>query len=156
MLSTLATVGEYIGLGFIVILAILGLYFQARNWFKKSKSDEEGSKYADFMSTITALRDKISVMQSEMQDLQAKVQHLEENNEQLLMDVGKYNEKANHYLALFMTRCPYEELKSGKGYCDYFHPLDKKRIREEIVSKIALESDSIEDMVYSDDCKENK
>jgi hypothetical protein len=147
MIDTLAKIGEYIAVAFVVILALVGLYFQARNWFKKSKNDEEGSKFADLMGTIAALRDKIDLMQCGMDELESKVKHLEETNEQLQQDVGKYNEKANHYLALFMTRCPYEELKSGKGYCDYFHPLDKKRIREEIISKITLESDSIEDMV---------
>lgn len=147
MIDTLAKIGEYIAVAFVVILALVGLYFQARNWFKKSKNDEEGSKFADLMGTIAALRDKIDLMQCGMDELESKVRHLEETNEQLQQDVGKYNEKANHYLALFMTRCPYEELKSGKGYCDYFHPLDKKRIREEIISKITLESDSIEDIV---------
>lgn len=147
MLSLITSIGEYIAIGFIVILAFYGIFMQVRTWYRKSKNDEDSSKYAEFMTTISALKDKLNLMQSDMEALEKKVKHLEEANRTLLEDVGKYNDKANHYLALFMTRCPYEELKSGKGYCDYFHPLDKKRIREGIMSRIAMEADAIEEQV---------
>jgi hypothetical protein len=156
MVATLTNIGEYIAIGFVLILAFYGIFMQVRIWYRKSKTDEDSSKYAEFMTTISALKDKINLMQSDMEALDKKVKHLEDANKSLLEDVGKYNDKANHYLALFMTRCPYEELKAGKGYCDYFHPLDKKRIREGIMSRIALEADDVEELEDSFVAKDAK
>jgi len=51
-------------------------------------------------------------------------------------------DRANRYLTLLVSRCPYESLSNGQGYCDYWHPFDQSRIRDEILTRIQREIDN--------------
>lgn len=147
MFSSLGSVAEYIAIFFLVALAGVGIWYQAKAFFGKERREKSGAQYQEFTTTVTLLQNKVNIQQEEINELKGKIKVLEDRNSSLLTDIALYSEKANHYLALFCTRCPYESLKEGKGYCDYFHPIDKKHIREHILSKVYMEEpeDDIEE-----------
>lgn len=135
---------QYIGIVFLAVLAVVGSCYQARQFFSKERREAKLGSYSEFNSTIQLLKDKVDVQQSQIEELTAKVKTLEERNTCLVNEISLHNERANHYLALFATRCPYEEIREGKGVCEFFHPIDKEHIREKILARLAEETEDID------------
>lgn len=139
MTEFLKNLGDYALPAFIIMLALIGIYTQVRSFLNKDKRDEKSSKYHEFLTTIDLLQKKLDLQEEAIFDLSEKVKTLEMKNAHLLDEINVYNDRANHYLYLFATRCPLEQLQLGKGYCDFFHPIDRERIRENIMSMVQEE-----------------
>jgi chromosome segregation ATPase len=139
MLDTLKEIASYTAAGFLIILGGYAAFVQARSWLRKDKREAQSGKYQEFNETIQLLQTKVNTQETAIQDLTVKLEKLEAKNQKLLEELDTYNERANHYLALFATRCPYEDLRQGKGICELYHPIDKERIRQKILAQISEE-----------------
>ena len=134
---------EYFGIAVVIVLAIVGLVYQARVFFNKEKRDVDKSLYSEFSTNLEFMKNKLSLQEDEIKDLKDKMRSLEEANKCLREELAYQTSRAHHYQALFVSRCPYEKM-GVNGYCEYFHRYDIDEIKAEILNNTMADMDNME------------